>query len=98
MATPQHETMQRKPVLMPPSMIRRLERIAQERKVSFAEVVREAVNAFDHKVSEGDMAILEALADTLRQTAQEVVRRMDELEKKLDSTHEKILEASRERQ
>jgi hypothetical protein len=41
MTTPaQRETMLRKPILMPPSMIDKVDKIANERKVSFAEVVR----------------------------------------------------------
>ena len=43
----QRETMQRNPVLMPPGMISKVDRIASDRKVSFAEVVRAAVDAFD---------------------------------------------------
>ena len=45
------ETMLRKPILMPPSMIDKVDKIARNRKVSFAEVVRETVNAFDGDLS-----------------------------------------------
>lgn len=44
MAQIQQEAMRREPILMPSHMINK---IAQDRKVSFAEVVREAVDAFD---------------------------------------------------
>ena len=55
MTTPaQRETMLRKPILMPPSMIAKVDKIANERKVSFAEVVRETVDAFDGDLSMGD--------------------------------------------
>jgi chlorite dismutase len=88
MTTPaQRETMLRKPILMPPSMIDKVAKIANERKVSFAEVVREAVDAFDGDLSMEDEALLEALADTMIKTAREVVEKMDAIEKRLDATH-----------
>lgn len=82
-----HETMQRKPILMPPRMISKIDKIARGRNVSFAEVVREAVDAFDNDFSSEDTAILEALADTMIKTTQEVVKRIDAVEKRLDETH-----------
>lgn len=82
----QHETMLRKPILMPPSMIEKVDKIAENKKVSFAKVVRDAVNAFDGKVSNDD-AILEALAETMIETTQDVVERIEEIEKRLDATH-----------
>ena len=86
------ETMLRKPILMPPSMINKVNKIANDRKVSFAEVVREAVDAFDSDLSIENEAFLEALADTMIKTTQDVVKKIDEIEKKLDETHA-ILEA-----
>ena len=83
----QRETMLRKPILMPPSMIDKVDKIANERKVSFAEVVREAVDAFDGDLSMEDEALLEALADTMIKTAREVVEKIDAIEKRLDETH-----------
>ena len=83
----QQETMLRKPILMPPSMIEKVDKIAYDRKVSFAEVVREAVDAFDGDLSMEDEALVEALADTMIKTTQEVVKKIDEVEKKLDETH-----------
>ena len=88
MTTPaQRETMLRKPILMPPSMIDKVDKIANERKVSFAEVVREAVDAFDGDLSMEDEALLEALADTMIKTTREVVEKIDAIEKQLDETH-----------
>ncbi len=81
------ETMQRKPILMPPKMISKIDRIAQGRNISFAEVVREAVNAFDSDLSFENTALIEALADTMIQTTQEVVAKIESLEKRLDETH-----------
>jgi chlorite dismutase len=88
----QRETMLRKPILMPPSMIDKVDKIANERKVSFAEVVREAVDAFDGDLSMEDEALLEALADTMIKTTREVVEKIDAIEKRLDETHD-MLEA-----
>jgi len=88
MTTPaQRETMLRKPILMPPSMIDKVDKIANERKVSFAEVVREAVDAFDGDLSMEDEALLEALADVMIKTAREAVEKIDAIEKRLDETH-----------
>ena len=88
MTTPaQRETMLRKPILMPPSMIDKVDKIANERKVSFAEVVREAIDAFDGDLSMEDEALLEALADVMIKTAREVVEKIDAIEKRLDETH-----------
>ncbi len=83
----QRETMLRKPILMPPSMIDKVDKIANERKVSFAEVVREAIDAFDGDLSMQDEALLEALADTMIKTTREVVEKIDAIEKQLDETH-----------
>ena len=59
----QHETMLRKPILMPPSMIKKVDRIAKRKKVSFAEVVREAVEAFGENTTAEDEHILDALVE-----------------------------------
>jgi competence protein ComGC len=83
----QHETMLRKPILMPPSMIEKVNKIAKNKKISFAKVVREAVKAFDSETSADDTKILNALADTMIQTTQEVVKKMEEIEQRLDATH-----------
>ena len=83
----QHETMLRKPILMPPSMIDKVDKIAKDKKISFAKVVREAVDAFDSEASGDDVQILDALADTMIKTTQEIVKKMEEIEKRLDATH-----------
>ena len=85
--TAQRETMLRKPILMPPSMIEKIDKIANARKVSFAEVVREAVDAFDGDQSMEVEALVEALADTMIKTTREVVEKIDALDKRLDETH-----------
>jgi hypothetical protein len=81
------ENMIRKPILMPPSMIDKVDKIARNRKVSFAEVVREAVNAFNGDLSLEDESILMVLAETMIKTTQEVVEKIDAVEKRLDETH-----------
>ena len=88
MTTPaRQEAMQRKPILMPAEMISKIDRIARGRNVSFAEVVREAVDAFDSDVTNENVAMIEALADTMIRTTQEVVAKIDAVEKRLDETH-----------
>lgn len=91
-AQAQHETMLRKPILMPPGMIKKVDSIAKQKKVSFAEVVREAVNAFSGKPNSEDELILNALADTMIQTTENLIKKMDEIEKRLEETHA-LLEA-----
>jgi len=94
MTTPANrETMLRKPILMPPSMIAKVDKIANERKVSFAEVVRKAVDAFDGDLSMENETLLETLADTMIKTTREVVDKIDAIEKQLDETHA-MLEAN----
>lgn len=85
--TARHETMQRKPILMPPSMIKKVDKMAKNKKVSFAEIVREAVNAFDSETSSNDVIILEALADLLIGTVKNVTDRMSQIEEKMEITH-----------
>ena len=89
-APAKQETMLRKPILMPPAMIKKVDKIASDKNVSFAEVVRAAVDAFDGDLSIGDEALLEALADTMIRTTQEVIKKIDEVEKRLDETHAKL--------
>ena len=86
------EAMQRKPILMPPDMIIRVNKIAKSKNASFARVVREAVNAFAGETSSNDADILEAVADTMIDAAKGIIDRISEVEKKMDATH-KILEA-----
>jgi hypothetical protein len=86
-AQAQHETMRRKPIMMPPGMIEKVDSIAKQRDVSFAEVVREAVNAFGKQSTSEDEYILDVLADTMIQTTENLIKKIDELEKRLNETH-----------
>lgn len=72
---------------MPPSMIEKVDKIAKNKKISFAKVVREAVNAFDSETSAEDAEILDVLADTMIRTTQEIVEKIEKIEKQLDTTH-----------
>ncbi len=83
----QHEAMRRKPVLMPLAMIEKVNRIATKNNVSFAKVVREAVDAFDGDLSKEDETLLEALAETMIETTRQVVGKIKATEKRLDKTH-----------
>ena len=88
MNTPaRQETMLRKPILMPPEMISKVDRIARGRNISFAEVVRQAVEAFNGDASAENTALIEALAETMIRTTQEVINKIDAVEKRLDKTH-----------
>lgn len=78
--------MLRKPILMPPDMIQRIDTIAKKQNVSFAEVVRTAINTFDGMPSDEE-SILEALAETMLGTVQDTLARIEQVEKKLDDTH-----------
>ena len=86
-ANTRQETMKRKPILMPPKMISRIDEIAKDRNVSFAEVVREAVNAFDNDMTRENITLVEALADNMIETTRNLVKKIDEIEKRLDETH-----------
>ena len=55
--------------------------------MSFAEVVRDAVAAFDEGAESEENELLEALADTMIETTRTLTRRIEELEKKLNETH-----------
>ena len=88
------QAMRRKPILMPADMIEKVDKIAARSNVSFAEVVRGAVKAFDSETLQQDEEnILNALADTMIETTRSVIKKMKATEKRLDKTHA-ILEAN----
>lgn len=91
-STERQEPMQRKPILMPSSMIAKVDSIAKNKHVSFAEVVREAVSSFSDIPTTEDEILLETLAETMIRTTAALTKQIDELEKRLDKTHA-ILEA-----
>ena len=91
--------MVRKPILMPPSLIRRGEKMAKQaskeesRSVSFAEIVRRALADYEPKTAE-DNDLVEALLDGIITSTQETVAEVRKLNKKLDKSAK---ERSRER-
>lgn len=84
--------MQRKPILMPANLIHKVERIAKDKNVSFAEVVRNAVNVFDADISTEDEALLEALADEVIRSTTDLIEKIDNTIKRIDETHAMIKE------
>lgn len=88
------ESMTRKQILMPPLMADRVKKIAQARGVSFGEVVRDAVDAFDETLSQEDAALLDAMADNLIKSTNETIERIDRLMQRMDETHAMVMEAS----
>jgi hypothetical protein len=86
-AATQQGPMRRKPILMPARTIEKVDRIARGRGVSFAEVVRDALEVYDGGNTELDDQLLEALADTMIQTTKDVVRKLEAVERRLDETH-----------
>jgi len=87
MGTVQQEAMLRKPILMPSGMIAKVDRIARRKKVSFAKVVREAVDAFDDGMSSQDAALLDALAEIMLASTKELVEKIETVKTRLDETH-----------
>ncbi len=81
------EPMQRKPILMPPSMITKVDAIAKDKQVSFAEVVREAIRSFSESPTADEEFLLEKLADAMIQTTEDIAKQIDVLGKRLDETH-----------
>ncbi|PIE62877.1 MAG: hypothetical protein CSA25_03000 [Desulfobacter postgatei] len=79
--------MRRKPILMPLAMIEKVNSMAQKNNISFAEVVRNAVDAFHSQSTIEEDALLESLADTMIETTKNLVGRIDELEARINKTH-----------
>lgn len=94
MATARQESMLRKQILMPPLMADRVQKIAKARGVSFGEVIRDAVDAFDEALSQKDAALLDAMADALIASTQETIARIDSLMQRMDETHAMVAEAN----
>jgi predicted DNA-binding protein len=94
MPAAQQPSMMRKQILMPPMMAERVQKIAKNRGVSFGEVVRDAVDAFDETISQEDAALLDAMADNLISTTNDTIERIDELMKRMDETHAMVMEAT----
>lgn len=93
------EPMVRKPILMPPALIRQVEKIAKQaskkenRAVSFAEIVRRALRNYEPKAAD-ENELAEALLDSIITSTQETVAEVRRLNRKLDKSAK---ERSRER-
>ncbi|MGI9305034.1 MAG: hypothetical protein ACR2RB_20365 [Gammaproteobacteria bacterium] len=61
--------MERKPILMPPSLIRHGEALAKQSQISFAELVRRALRAYDPTRDEEEM--LDAMAEAMHSSVKE---------------------------
>jgi len=93
------EPMVRKPILMPPALIRQVEKIAKQaskeenRAVSFAEIVRRALADYEPKAAD-ENELVDALLDGIITSTQETVAEVRKLNRKLDKS---ARERSRER-
>lgn len=83
------DRMERKPILMPPSLIRYGDELAEQaskkenRNVSFAEIVRRALMAYEPEQSKEDEAMAEAILDSLNVSIKETVKDLKRINKKL---------------
>ncbi len=79
----------RKPIMMAPSQIKLVENLSkkasqqEKRTVSFAEIVRRAVDAYELSGND-DEELLNSLLDEIIQTTEETVREVRKLNQKLD--------------
>jgi len=93
------EPMVRKPILMPPALIRQVEKMAKQaskeenRAVSFAEIVRRALADYEPTAA-NENELVEALLDGIITSTQETVAEVRKLNRKLDKSAK---ERSRER-
>jgi predicted DNA-binding protein len=94
MTTARQQSMIRKQILMPSMMAERVKKIARNRGVSFGEVVRDAVDAFDETISHEDADLLDTMADNLIATTNDTIERIDELMKRMHETHAMVMGAS----
>lgn len=80
--------MARKHILMPPRLIRHVESMAAEAKVSFGELVRRARWKYDIPADEEDGDVtLGRLAEALIESNKETIAYLDTVNWKLDKTH-----------
>ncbi len=79
----------RKPIMMAPSQIKLVENLSkkaseeEKRNVSFAEIVRRAVDAYELSGND-DEELLNSLLDEIIHTTEETVRQVRQLNQKLD--------------
>lgn len=81
--------MERKPILMPPSLIGYVDALAgkaskeENRNVSFAEIVRRALISYEPKGNKEDEEMVEAILDSLNASIKDTVKDLKKLNKKL---------------
>ncbi|HMB72212.1 MAG TPA: ribbon-helix-helix protein, CopG family [Gammaproteobacteria bacterium] len=79
------EKMVRKQLLMPPSIVRRLERLADDRGVSVSEIVRQAINSFDANSADalGSEELMDLVSVRLREAFESTKRARAKVNKAL---------------
>ena len=88
------QNMVRKPIMMPLELIEKVDAIAREREESFAAVVREAVDAYEPEtIDTNEEAMINSALDLIVKSNLETIKKIDELEKRLDETHKILTEA-----
>jgi hypothetical protein len=90
----ERESMIRKPIHMTKALIAKVDTIAEVKRVSFAEVVRDAVDAYDTDIAPEDSKFLELMLDSALKSLNDSIHKIESLEFKLDQTHQR-LEAQR---
>lgn len=80
--------MLRKQILMPANLIEKVDRIAKDRNVSFAEVVRNAVDVFSEDyMTDEEEALLEALLDEVIASTKNSITVIDSVIERIDKTY-----------
>ena len=89
------EPMLRKPILMPPALIRQVEKIAKQaskeenRTVSFAEIVRRALADYEPKAA-NENELVEVLLDGIITSTQETVAEVRKLNRKIAEKQKRL--------
>lgn len=89
--------MHRKHIMMSMDMIARVDMIAKEKNVSFAEVIRNAVDDYEETISKDDEALLCKLIDEAVKMTEDTAAKVDEVVRSMNETFD-YLEAQRENQ
>ncbi len=89
-------SMVRKITLMSPKLIARIEciaknaSIAENRHISFAEIVRRALSNYNPTPSKSEEKLLEALLDSVIKSTNDTVKSVRQLNQKLDASYIKM--------
>jgi hypothetical protein len=82
-------------VYISPHQKKRMEFLAQEQGVSFAEIVRRALDAYPPKISAEEEETLQALADAVIRSAREADAALDAMESNLSRLEQGMEERRR---